>query len=87
MSGGYNWHSVFMGVETLLVECKQCNRRAALTKEDGLPIRQGNMEPIGSKRLRCRCGCTEVRSYIPSTEDQVGYFLAGDPAGTMRQAT
>jgi len=45
------------------------------------------MQPIGNKRLRCRCGCTEVRGYIPSTHDQVGYFLAGDPAGTMRQSS
>src|SRR4051794_5289999 len=24
--------------------------------------------------LRCRCGCTEVRRYIPITEEQVGFF-------------
>src|SRR5947209_6234733 len=51
MSGGYNFHSVYMAIEVLLVECKQCNRRAALTKADGLPIWQGNMDEIRSKRL------------------------------------
>ncbi|MEA2875559.1 MAG: hypothetical protein QOF14_755 [Hyphomicrobiales bacterium] len=86
MIGGYNFHAVYMGIGVLLVECKACNRRAALTKADGLPIWQGNMDEIRSKRLKCRCGCTDVRSYIPSTQDQADFFLTGDPAGTMRQA-
>jgi len=86
MSGPYNFHSVYMNIGVLLVECKACNRRVALGREDGLPIWQGNMEPIKSKRLKCRCGCIEVRSYIPGSQDQVDYFLAGDPVGTMRKA-
>jgi len=36
MSGGYNFHCVYMALEVLLVECKQCNRRAALGKDQGL---------------------------------------------------
>ncbi len=83
---GYNFHSVYMAIEVLLVECKQCNRRAALTKADGLPIRQGNMTAVRAARLKCRCGCRDVRCYIPATQDQADFFLAGDPAGTLRQA-
>jgi len=45
------------------------------------------MDLIGGKRLCCRCGCTEVRRYVPSNDDQMGFFLAGDPAGTMRQVS
>jgi hypothetical protein len=81
----HNFHSVYMAMETLLVECKSCSRRVALTKEDGLPIWQGNMAPVRTARLKCRCGCTDVRRYIPISQDQIDFFLAGDPAGTMRQ--
>jgi hypothetical protein len=83
----YNFHSIAMSAGVLLVECKQCGRRAALTKREGLPIWQGNMTPVKDARVKCRCGCTEVRRYIPSSEDQVVFFLAGDPAGAMRQAS
>src|SRR4051794_7576248 len=62
---GANFHTFDMNVETLLVECRACNRRAALTKADGLPIWQGNMTEVRAKRLKCRCGCAEVRRYIP----------------------
>lgn len=75
-----------MAIGVLLTECKQCDRRAALTKGDGLPIWQGNMDEVRSKRLKCHCGCTEVRSYISTMQNRVNFFMAGDPAGTMRRA-
>jgi len=81
---GDNFHTVYMNLETLLVECKACNRRAALTKRGGLPIWQGNMSEVRDVRLKCRCGCAEVRRYIPGTQDEIDFFRAGDPAGAMR---
>lgn len=47
----------------------------------------GNMREINRDKFRCRkYDGTEVRAYLPTEQDQVGMFLAGDPAGTMRQA-
>ena len=82
---GFNWHTV-AGYGVLLVECKGCGRRGAIDKEGARRRMQGNMGEINRKKFRCRkCGGTEVRAYLPTTKDQVEMFLAGDPAGTMRQ--
>ena len=60
-------------------------RRAQAT--DGVPIWQGNMRPIRDVTFKCRkCSSTDVRAYIPRTQDQSDMFMAGDPVGTMRQA-
>jgi hypothetical protein len=59
---GANFHTVYMNLETLLVECKACNRRAAFTRADGLPIWQGNMTRVRDVRVKCRCSCRDVRS-------------------------
>jgi hypothetical protein len=85
---GYNWHSVYMGLDVLLVECKGCGRRGAIGKEDSKrQMHQGNMDELRDAEFKCmRCGVTAVRAYIPSTQDQIDMFLAGDPAGTLRPA-
>lgn len=81
-----NFHGVFMRAEMLLVECKGCDRRVALTKEDGLPIFQGSMTEIRSKTWKCsRCGSTEVRVYAPMTKDEAQMWLAGDPLDDERR--
>jgi len=84
---GCNWHTV-AGYGVLLVECKDCGRRGALRKEDvGTRMHQGNMREINREKFKCRkCGGTEVRAYLPKSQDQVEMSLAGDPVGTMRQA-
>lgn len=76
---GANFHTVYMHAEILCIECKDCNRRAALTKEDGLPIFQGNMQELNRTAFRCRCGSRSVRLYIPRTKDQATMFKTGDP--------
>lgn len=81
-----NFHGVFMHAEILLVECKSCDRRVALTKEDGLPIYQGSMTEIRSKRWRCsRCGSTAVRLYVPDSKDEAQMWLAGDRLDDARR--
>ena len=84
---GSNWHSVYMSIEVLLVECKGCNHRAAIDKEHSkLKLHQGNMETIAGTKFRCtRCGYTAFRAYIPTTQERVHMFVVGDPVGTMRQ--
>ena len=83
---GYNWHSAY-GFGVLLVECKGCNRRAALRKaEIGIRMHQGNMREINREKFKCRaCGGNTVRAF-PTEQEQVDMFLAGDPVGAMRQA-
>ena len=45
------------------------------------------MREINREKFKCRkCGGTEVRAYLPKSQDQVEMSLAGDPVGTMRQA-
>jgi len=87
MSGGPDWHSVYMALEILLIECKNCNRRASIDKAHSkLHLHQGNMKTIASTKFRCiMCGHTAFRAYIPNTQDQIDMFMAGDPAGTMKQ--
>ena len=85
---GANFHTVYMNLEVLLIECRACERHASLTREDGAPIWQGNMKPVSSAKFKCRkCGSTDVRAYIPRTQDQIDMFLAGDPAGRCRRRT
>ena len=75
-----------MSIEVLLIECKACNRRAALGKDDGLPIYQGNVRKVSEVKFKCcKCGHTEVRSYIPRSQDEVDMFLAGDPPDVSRR--
>ena len=77
---GASYHSVWMSIEVLLIECRGCNRRAALTHEELPAIHQGNMAAVANTKFKCRkCGPTPVRSYIPVSEEQVAMFLAGDP--------
>ena len=69
---GFNWHSVYMGLEVLLVECKGCWRRAIDKAASKRQMHQGNMDEIRDAKFKCRgCGGIEVRAYIPSTQDQV----------------
>ena len=70
----------------LAIECAACNRRAALTKRDGLPIYQGNKDAIARRTFRCRCGSDQVRLYIPATEAEAAMWLAGDPLPAGREA-
>jgi hypothetical protein len=86
---GDNFHSVYMALEVLLIECKGCGRRKALTKPEAKnTIHQGNMKQVASQKFKCsKCGGTAVPTYIPHTQDQIDMFLAGDPVGTMRQAS
>ena len=77
-----NFHTVAMCAGILAVECRGCGRRTCLTKQDGLPIFQGNMDLVrGIKgKLKCRkCGSKEIRAYAPSTKDDAQMFAAGDP--------
>jgi len=85
---GPNWHTVYMGLEVLLVECKTCGRRCAIKKQDSRHhIRQSNMKELSSTKFRCsKCNGTEIRAYLPNRSDDIEMFLAGDPVGTMRQA-
>ena len=84
---GVNVHTVYMNLEALLIECRAGERRASVTREDGVPIWQGTMTPVGSAKFKCRkCGSTDVRAYIPRTQDQIDMFMAGDSVGTMPQA-
>lgn len=83
---GANFHGVWMSIEVLLIECRGCNRRAALGREDLPAIHQGNMDPVAGAKFKCRtCGPTPVRSYIPLTKDEVVMFLAGDPLPVARR--
>jgi hypothetical protein len=75
-----SWHTVYMGAEILCVECRACNKRASLTKQDGLPIYQGNMDAVRKKTFRCsRCKSIDVRIYAPKNKNQALMFEAGDP--------
>jgi hypothetical protein len=49
---GANWHSVAMSIDVLLIECKACNRRSALGKDDGLPIYRGNMSAVSETNIQ-----------------------------------
>jgi hypothetical protein len=85
---GASFHTVAMNAGVLLVECRECSRRAALTKQDGLPIYQGNMDSVaeGLKKLKCtRCKGKEVRAYIPINMEEAEMWLAGDPLPTARR--
>lgn len=76
---GANFHTVWMSIEILLIECKGCNRRAALGKEDLPAIHRGNQDYVRDAKFKCqKCGSREVRSYIPGSKDEVAMFLAGD---------
>lgn len=85
---GQNFHSVYMAIEVLLVECKACRRRSALDRSQA-PIRQGNMTELRHVKFRCgnrSCGGSEVRLYIPHSEDEMTMWLAGDPLPQGRRA-
>ena len=32
------------------------------------------------------CGSTDVRAYIPGLQDDIDFFVAGAPVGTMKHA-
>jgi hypothetical protein len=69
-----------MSLELLLIECKGCNRRGALDKDDLPAIHRGNQAYVRDAKLKClRCRPIEVRSYVPIAQDEVDMFLAGDP--------
>lgn len=85
---GKNFHSVYMAIEVLLVECRACGKRSALDRAQA-PIWQGNMTELRSVKFRCTnrsCGGAEVRLYIPHTEDEKTMWLAGDPLPDGRRA-
>ena len=45
------------------------------------------MREINREKFKCRaCGGNTVRAYLPTEQEQVDMFLAGDPVGAMRQA-
>lgn len=84
---GASWNGVAMSIDVLLVECKGCNRRAALGKDDA-PIYQGNMQSVAAAKFSCRkCGPVDVRSYIPISQDEIDFFLAGDRLPPARRVT
>jgi hypothetical protein len=85
---GANFHSVWMSIEVLLIECRGCNRRSALGPDELPAIHRGNQASVSAARFRCRkCGPTPVRSYIPISDDEVAMFLAGDPLPEARRVT
>jgi hypothetical protein len=70
----------------LCIECKDCGRRSALTRENCKHIRPGNKQLVKSVTFRCSnrcCGSTDVRLYNAHTEDEATMWLAGDrlPSG------
>ena len=70
---GYNFHSVYMVIEVLLVECKICGRRSRLDRTTTPQIHQDNMTELRAVKFRCdnrTCGATQVRLYFPATEDE-----------------
>jgi orotate phosphoribosyltransferase len=69
---GANWHTVAMSIEVLLIECKACNRRAALGKDDGLPIYQGNvlvddLSTDGTSKSRFRAALEQAEATVVRT--------------------
>lgn len=86
---GYNFHSVYMAIEVLLVECKACGRRSQLDRSSTPQIHQGNMTPLHQVKFRCgnrACGSHDVWLFIPHTDDEATMWLAGDPLPPARQA-
>jgi hypothetical protein len=66
----------------LCIECKACNRRSALTRENAPNIiRMCNKALVKDGKFKCSphdCGSTEVRLYNAHTMDEAKMFLAGD---------
>lgn len=74
-----SFHGVHMNAGILLVECKGCERRVALTKQELPAIHGGNQDFPHDRKWKCeRCGSREVRLYVPINQNEAKMWLAGD---------
>jgi hypothetical protein len=63
----------------LCLECRQCAKRTALTKQDVPQSRLGNVRYVLHASFKCSaCGADKPRLY-QATMDEAKMFLAGDP--------
>jgi hypothetical protein len=75
--GAITFGQVATGGGALCIECRSCDKRAALTKAECPAIRTGNRTFVLHATFRCSaCGAGRLSQ---ATMDEAKMFLAGDP--------
>jgi hypothetical protein len=79
------FHQVWVNSGVLCLECRQCNKRTALTKADLPASRLGSVRYVLHAPFKCSaCGADHPRLY-EATQDEAKMFLAGDPPPANKQ--
>ena len=82
---GVTFSHVATGGGVLCVECRACNKRTALTKQECPALRVGNNRYVLHANFKCSaCGADKPRLY-QATQEEAKMFLAGDPLSANRQ--
>ncbi len=83
--GAITFHQVATNGGALCVECRACERRIALTKNECSHIRTGNSRYVLHVSFKCtRCGADHPRLWR-ATLEQAKMFLAGDRVPAEQQ--
>ena len=79
------FHEVWTNSGVLCLECRQCAKRTALTKQDLPQSRLGPVRYVLHAKFTCSaCGADQPRLY-EATPDEAKMFLAGDPLPANQQ--
>jgi hypothetical protein len=77
--GAITFHELWTNSGVLCLECRECNKRTALTKPDLPASRLGPVRHVLHANFKCTaCGAEKPRLY-QATMDEAKMFLAGDP--------
>jgi hypothetical protein len=80
-----NLRSVYMSEQPLLVACRGCGHRAALSHGQ-IRAHKGNMDELGSLKLKCsECGAKDFERFTVQSSQTVAHFLSGADLEVFRK--